>query len=51
MTAPYLWIGTVEEIVEQVHTARQRWGINRWVVRAGAFDTAREVIARLARNP
>ncbi len=51
LTAPYLWIGTVEEIVEQVHTARQRWGINRWVVRAGAFDTAREVIARLARNP
>ncbi|MEW1960670.1 TIGR03621 family F420-dependent LLM class oxidoreductase [Kineococcus sp. NPDC059986] len=48
LRAPYLWIGTLEEIVEQVHTARQRWGISRWVVRAGAFDTAREVIARLA---
>jgi len=45
--APYLWVGTTEEIVEQVHVARQQWGISRWVVRAPALDAAREVIARL----
>ncbi|WP_380161010.1 TIGR03621 family F420-dependent LLM class oxidoreductase [Kineococcus sp. R86509] len=50
LAAPYLWVGTAEEIVEQVRAARQRWGISRWVVRAGAFDAVRGVIARLAEN-
>lgn len=50
LTAPYLWVGTLEEIVEQVRAARERWDISRWVVRAGAFDAARGVIARLATN-
>lgn len=47
LAAPYLWLGTTAQIVEQVHTARARWGICRWVVRAGAFDAAREVVDRL----
>ena len=47
LAAPYLWIGTHEEIVDQVRAARRRWGIDRWVVRTDAFETAREVIARL----
>ncbi|MFD0485418.1 TIGR03621 family F420-dependent LLM class oxidoreductase [Kineococcus sp. GCM10028916] len=50
LAAPYLWVGTTEEIVEQVRVARQRWGISRWVVREGAFNTAGEVIARLGAN-
>lgn len=50
LSAPYLWVGTTEEIVDQVRAARRRWGISRWVVRADAFDPARDVIARLARN-
>ena len=31
---PYLMIGSVEQIVEHVHTCRDRWGITYFVVRA-----------------
>lgn len=47
LAVPYLWMGTVEQIVEQVHVARARWGITRWVVRAAALDVAAEVLATL----
>lgn len=46
-SAPYVWIGTVPEIVEQIHTARQRWGITRWVVRSSALDHVAEIIAAI----
>lgn len=47
LAAPYLWIGTTQQIVEQLHAARERWGITRWVVRADALEAARDVIAHL----
>jgi probable F420-dependent oxidoreductase len=31
LDSPYLLLGTVEQIVEQVRAARQRWGITTWV--------------------
>lgn len=47
LAVPYVWVGTTGQIVEQLHAARQRWGITRWVVRTNALDTASEVIAGL----
>jgi hypothetical protein len=46
--APYAWIGTVPEIVEQIHAAYQTWGISRWVVRSSAIDDAADIIAAIA---
>jgi alkanesulfonate monooxygenase SsuD/methylene tetrahydromethanopterin reductase-like flavin-dependent oxidoreductase (luciferase family) len=45
LAAPYAWIGTVPEIVQQLHTARQTWGITRWVIRPSALEHAAEIIA------
>ncbi len=47
LAVPYMWIGTVAEIVEQLRTARRRWGITRWVIRSAALDDAAEVLAAL----
>jgi probable F420-dependent oxidoreductase len=33
LAAPYLLIGTVDEIVEQLHRARERWGFSYYVTR------------------
>lgn len=33
LTAPYLLVGTVDEIVEQLHRARERWGFTYFVTR------------------
>ena len=45
LAAPYLLIGTVGEIVEQIHHARTRWGFTYFVTRA-IQPTAR-IIAEL----
>lgn len=47
LAVPYVLIGTVAQIVEQMHKARQRWGISRWVVRTAALDVAEKVLAKL----
>jgi probable F420-dependent oxidoreductase len=33
LEAPYLLIGTIDEIVEQLHRARERWGFSYYVTR------------------
>jgi probable F420-dependent oxidoreductase len=33
LNAPYMLVGTVEEIVEQLHRARERWGFSYYVTR------------------
>lgn len=47
LAVPYVLIGTIPEIVEQLHTARDRWGITRWVVRAAALTVAEQILAVL----
>ncbi|GAA4098646.1 LLM class flavin-dependent oxidoreductase [Nonomuraea soli] len=44
---PYLWIGTVEEIVQAIDRDRERWGITRYVVRDDRLPAADRVLARL----
>jgi hypothetical protein len=33
LAAPYMLIGTVDEIVAQLHAARERWGFSYFVTR------------------
>ncbi|UPK75396.1 LLM class flavin-dependent oxidoreductase [Nocardioidaceae bacterium SCSIO 66511] len=47
--APFVLLGTVDQLVEQLLSARERWGISRWAVRADAIDVAEKVLAVLRR--
>ena len=47
LAVPYVLIGTIAQIVEQMQAARERWGITRWVVRIDALDVAEQVLAAL----
>lgn len=47
LAVPYALIGSVHQVVEQVHAARERWGISRWVVREGALDAVTAIIRAL----
>ena len=47
LAVPYLWIGTPAEIAEQLRTARDRWGISRWVVRDSALNDLPQILAAL----
>ncbi|MGC0272940.1 LLM class flavin-dependent oxidoreductase [Pseudactinotalea sp. Z1739] len=46
---PYILVGTREQILEQLEATRQRWGITRFVVRAGALEAAADLLAALGR--
>jgi len=47
LAVPYVLIGSVNQVTEQVHAARERWGINRWAVREAALDAVDAVIRAL----
>ena len=47
LEVPYAWFGTVDEICDQLRTARDRWGLSYFVVQAAAMDTVAPVIAAL----
>lgn len=47
LAVPYALIGSVHEVAEQVHSAREQWGISRWVVREGALDAVDAIIRAL----
>jgi len=47
IAVPYVLIGSVNQVREQVHAARERWGISRWVVREAALDAVDAVIRAL----
>lgn len=45
---PLALIGSVEEIVEQLHERRERWGFNYWVVHDPEAEAFAEIVGRLA---
>ncbi len=45
---PYVLIGTVEEIVSDLETYRQKWDISYYTIREPDMDTFSPVVARLA---
>jgi probable F420-dependent oxidoreductase len=47
LTAPFVLIGTVDEIIDRVLDARRRWGIVRYTIRTPAIDDIAHVIAAL----
>ncbi|QYG91407.1 TIGR03621 family F420-dependent LLM class oxidoreductase [Iamia sp. SCSIO 61187] len=47
LDVPYVWIGTVDHIADQARRHRERWGVDRYVVRPPALDVATEVLRRL----
>jgi alkanesulfonate monooxygenase SsuD/methylene tetrahydromethanopterin reductase-like flavin-dependent oxidoreductase (luciferase family) len=47
LAVPYVLIGTIAQIVEQMRDMRERWGITRWVVRTDALDVAEQVLVAL----
>ncbi len=45
---PLAWIGTEDEIVEQLQARRERWDVSYLVVQADAMEAAAPIVARLA---
>jgi len=48
LESPYLLIGTVDQLVDELHARRKRLGISYYVVFEPALDTVAPVVARLA---
>jgi probable F420-dependent oxidoreductase len=48
LTSPYVVLGSVDEIVQQLHEARDRWGFSYIEVSGRDFDTIAPVVERLA---
>lgn len=46
--APYLLIGTEDELVAKIRENERRWGITRYAVRRSALDALPSVMARLS---
>jgi probable F420-dependent oxidoreductase len=48
LDAPYVLIGTVDEMVEALHARRDRWGISYFVTFEPYLETLASIVARLA---
>lgn len=50
LQSPYVLIGTVDQMVEDLQAYRDRWGISYYVVHEPYMDAFAPVVARLARS-
>ena len=48
LQSPYVLIGTVKQMVEDVLARRQRWGISYYTVQEPYLDAFAPIVARLA---
>jgi probable F420-dependent oxidoreductase len=48
LAAPFVWVGTADEIVSQLRDHLERFGISRYVIRAAAVDSVRQVLGSLS---
>jgi alkanesulfonate monooxygenase SsuD/methylene tetrahydromethanopterin reductase-like flavin-dependent oxidoreductase (luciferase family) len=48
LASPYVLIGSVDQIVEDLQARRERWGISYYVVQEPFLDAFAPVVARLA---
>jgi probable F420-dependent oxidoreductase len=46
--SPYVWVGSVPEICDQLRAARERWGFSYFVVQADALDSVAPIVAELS---
>jgi probable F420-dependent oxidoreductase len=51
LSAPFVMLGTEDEIVGQLREQRTRWGIDRYTVRADALEAVGPIIERLRSTP
>jgi probable F420-dependent oxidoreductase len=47
LDAPFTWIGTTEEIADELGRHRDRWGVTRYVIRQEYIEAAKEVLPAL----
>ena len=50
LESPYVLIGTVDEIIEDIQARRERWGISYYTIFEPYVDAFARVVARLAGN-
>ena len=50
LQSPYVLIGTVEQIVEDLQAYRDRWGLSYYIVHESYMDAFAPVVARLTRG-
>src|SRR6202040_4388053 len=48
LQSPYVLIGTVDKLIEDLHARRERWGISYYVIFEPYVDAFAPVVARLA---
>jgi probable F420-dependent oxidoreductase len=48
LESPFIWVGTIAEICDDVRRWRERWGISYWVVPVDAMEALAPVVERLA---
>jgi probable F420-dependent oxidoreductase len=48
LQSPYVLIGTVEQIIEDIETRRERWGISNYTIHEPYLDAFAPVVAHLA---
>jgi hypothetical protein len=48
LQSPYVLIGTVEQMIEDLQARRERWGISYFVIHEPYLDALAPVVARLA---
>ena len=51
LDSPHIAVGTVNQIVEQFQTQRDRWGINYFEVSSTDMDALAPIVERLAATP
>jgi len=48
LQSPYVLIGTVEQIIEDIHSYRERWGVSYFIVFEPYMDIFAPIVSRLA---
>jgi hypothetical protein len=48
--APFMWIGTPDQIAAQVLASEKRWGINRYVIRDAAIESVGPILQLLRQS-
>ncbi len=48
LATPYLWVGTVESICEQILAARESWGFSYFTVFNDSVEAITPIVSRLA---
>jgi hypothetical protein len=48
LESPYALVGSIDQMVEDLHARRQRWGLSYYVAHEFSMDALAPVVARLA---